>query len=953
MTSPPSPSPSSRLSQRWPQKADLERGRSSSLPPPPLPPRRGAPATGAVPFWVPGRRRSRPTDGDGRNLGRMKGAGETEEGAEAYADGEAEEAARALLAAASFGLPPSAPQPSGRGKHRRHSVVGGGGDKGGWFGRSERRRMSAAAAAAPKSIRAENGGGGVISGGAEGGRASNREEPESTVGCRMIDTNDRDVGGKAEGTGLDSSDGDIKLRIDDAINADASGAMESDSPKHRSPRNEALDKIEGGKGASQANHLSTNALVVPSTAAPSSASVPVSAAPLSSRDGSAVSDNSDSINATETSAMKAPDSASGEGNGVITGNEKGNVQDDRSGGCGDKTQDVNVSFDSFVRDAQALLDSDELRKFASSSQCLAFSAASSSFSFAWGATRTAARLAVLPVTAPVSATTSAASFALDIASGAAGMALHAAGDTAKHAAGLAAALVPVVPADNSSGEARGQRRHFFLLDPLGALLPVAMDALGKVRDEAGSCVLGILGWQSAGQSSSEGCGDFGGRIGEAFESSSDRDDTNEADGNDVRRIRCESGEEPSEGEEGVCAEARPGRDKSPPRKIRSFMRVCDLGIGSSFSSSSSSSGAASRVPFVELRPARDDKTTDLALDALVRRGLALASCRPSSDSSLSPSASEARYRPEWKPDGPTSRILRRFPSLPQSSSSAADGSLLANPRSDGFLALLETETLFWSSSPGSLSYSKTSPLFRGRGIILGLSPRDLAELLLDSGRVGEYNKYALGRVDEVVLRRAQGGREVPYGACDDGSDEGEGVRGANLASAGDDIAVTKVVSSENRVPFGGKIVSLRNVMHAMRLSDVQTDCCGDLQGEGEGERECECNDEGGYIIVSRSVCVSSTSSSTFPNDPLSFRENETENEIVWGVNVLRPVPKVPGSPLNGGAATDLLCVSQIESNLVPPFMQERLGGMGVSEFFRSVRALGEQKMAMAACNQRT
>jgi hypothetical protein len=91
-------------------------------------------------------------------------------------------------------------------------------------------------------------------------------------------------------------------------------------------------------------------------------------------------------------------------------------------------------------------------------------------------------------------------------------------------------------------------------------------------------------------------------------------------------------------------------------------------------------------------------------------------------------------------------------------------------------------------------------------------------------------------------------------------------------------------------------------------------------------RPLEGADEGGYVIVSRSLYTGSAG----PRFSAEGVEPTTKNEILWGINVIRRVPNHPH-------LTDLTTLSQVGSTLVPKFLATRIGLMGIEDFFRNVR----------------
>jgi hypothetical protein len=199
--------------------------------------------------------------------------------------------------------------------------------------------------------------------------------------------------------------------------------------------------------------------------------------------------------------------------------------------------------------------------------------------------------------------------------------------------------------------------------------------------------------------------------------------------------------------------------------------------------------------------------------------------------------------------------------------------------------LSRSEVLMWSGNfkknCGGGDINQQFSLFMARGIVDRMSPREFLELMWDNTRTCEYNNYCMGREDILHV-----------------DDE---VLSPKKAHTG-----TKVVKSETRVPFTTLSVTLHSMMH-----------CRPLPG---GPQE-------GYIIVSRSLNSGMAGYHTAKSDSI----HKSKSEILWGVNVLRTVPGHPGH-------TELTTLSQVASSMVPKFLSQRIGIMGVEDFFRSIRS---------------
>jgi hypothetical protein len=194
---------------------------------------------------------------------------------------------------------------------------------------------------------------------------------------------------------------------------------------------------------------------------------------------------------------------------------------------------------------------------------------------------------------------------------------------------------------------------------------------------------------------------------------------------------------------------------------------------------------------------------------------------------------------------------------------------------------LHNHVLVWSGKyNGPKYFGSENPLFLARGVVRR-SPREFFDMLWDSNRTAEYNNFSLGRSDTLVIDNS-------------------------ICSKGDSGA--KIIKSETRVPFAGITVTLSALMHGKKF----------VQGSKEY-----------YVIVSRSL---SSGMAGCHVGSTSRVEKNNKNEILLGVNIMRPVPGHPD-------LTDLMSVSQVSSSMVPQFLAFRIGMMGLEDFFSNVRKL--------------
>ena len=248
----------------------------------------------------------------------------------------------------------------------------------------------------------------------------------------------------------------------------------------------------------------------------------------------------------------------------------------------------------------------------------------------------------------------------------------------------------------------------------------------------------------------------------------------------------------------------------------------------------------------------------------------------------------ANIRIHWKPEGSTHKHMKQLAKLDDSSST------------EECYQKLKHHVLIWSGSYHNKGnhqsfYGSQYPLFLARGVVQK-SPREFLNLLWDSSRTHEYNQYSLGRTDVLVIQD-----NIIQNNDNNNGHDGHG-HGHESSLYG-----AKVVKSETKVPFSGLSVTLSALMHASPLDK---------------------NDESqGFVIVSRSL----NSGMAGCHIAVGQVETQPKNEILLGVNIMRPVPGHPD-------LTDLISVSQVSSTMVPQFLAFRIGMMGIQDFFHNVRA---------------
>ena len=185
----------------------------------------------------------------------------------------------------------------------------------------------------------------------------------------------------------------------------------------------------------------------------------------------------------------------------------------------------------------------------------------------------------------------------------------------------------------------------------------------------------------------------------------------------------------------------------------------------------------------------------------------------------------------WTSNGPTNKILKAGDWNQTIFVPLGSDSSITSPHDKGSKG--ENDVLVWSGTFSHSYYGSDLPAIRCEGIV-NMSPKALADLLIDSSRVKEYNKMSIGRDDILILKDTE--------SC-----------------------VTKVSVGKSKPPMLGKILQLKTLLHMEELP-------------GGGDK--------GYIVVSRAVAHADENNSD--EDPKVIH-----SEMLMGVNVIRAVEGEP------------------------------------------------------------
>jgi len=276
------------------------------------------------------------------------------------------------------------------------------------------------------------------------------------------------------------------------------------------------------------------------------------------------------------------------------------------------------------------------------------------------------------------------------------------------------------------------------------------------------------------------------------------------------------------------------------------------------------------------------------------------------------------------------------------------------------------------------------PVVRSQAVV-NMTAEQLVDLLMDSGRVGEYNKSSIGRDDELVLSDGTDLDSCPFSGqrkkkltgvvmagativdgnavmdsesdCDESVDVEEiieeteyengdrSVRTVQTAASrrrrSSFVGVTKLVRTQNKPPLIRRVLEFYTLLHCRALTDEQGD---------------------GYIIVGRGITPAS--------EDERGGKGVMRSEILLNVHIIRKLHKYKkgggGGGGSGGSSRDrkrgsryktvsesgrkagkgdlsnrclLITVNHIKSAMIPKMISKRVGLSAAVNFVLDIRAL--------------
>ena len=205
------------------------------------------------------------------------------------------------------------------------------------------------------------------------------------------------------------------------------------------------------------------------------------------------------------------------------------------------------------------------------------------------------------------------------------------------------------------------------------------------------------------------------------------------------------------------------------------------------------------------------------------------------------------------------------------------------------------DVFVWHSQCPHDGHGSEYPMVKARGLI-PTSALSIAQLLLDSDRVKQYNKMSLGRTDEHCF--AMGVEKV----CPRTGIQGE----------------AKIVRSKSQPPIVRKPIELRILLHARRLST-------DEEEMGGGAR---------YLTIARSVWETAEGTTDAEDS------SSTRCEMLLGVNLVREVD-VPQAN-NGEKWCELTTITHAVSPGIPLAIGKRIGLAAAGKYISDIRNVFEK-----------
>lgn len=249
----------------------------------------------------------------------------------------------------------------------------------------------------------------------------------------------------------------------------------------------------------------------------------------------------------------------------------------------------------------------------------------------------------------------------------------------------------------------------------------------------------------------------------------------------------------------------------------------------------------------------------------------------------------------WIAVSGTEKILRNRAKETKKGKPEKGGKLVIGPWTN---ATSGDEVFVWSSKCNRPGYGSQYPVVRSRGLIPA-SAHDVVELIMDSDRVMEYNKYSTGRKDLLILTHNTSVHSLEN-KC------------PRLGVPGE----AKIFVSTSQPPLVRKPMEFKQLFYAQRL---HSDNGVELDGVA-------------YIAFGRSVWEC-------PDGTTDGSDNSTTRcEVMLTVSLIREV-----TTENGEEWCELTTVTHAINPGVPLFIGKKLGLVAAEEYVKYIRAYFEKK----------
>ena len=283
----------------------------------------------------------------------------------------------------------------------------------------------------------------------------------------------------------------------------------------------------------------------------------------------------------------------------------------------------------------------------------------------------------------------------------------------------------------------------------------------------------------------------------------------------------------------------------------------------------------------------------------------------------------------WIPTPDTRRLLARGSGASSSAASAGGTGTGPGP------------VHVWHSRFDHGGYGCDLPVVRARGTVPAPAA-DLALLLLDSSRAGEYNKMSVGRVDEYYFHRnlaLRGGTPPSVPGGGGGEEEEEEVEVEKKTKKADDPprtwealrGETRLLRALSKPPMVRRPMELLTVYHARELDGGGWAAGGGGHG-GTGQGGCEAGRGEevplGYLIASRSVWETADHVPTQDGRELAPPGDTSRTEVLLGAQLIRPLP---------GGRCELTTVNHMCSKAVPLMLARKVGLVAAASFVRDIQ----------------